>query len=274
MSDIKYERHLMANPTLPFIFHDDIARYRQSGIVNWHDNTEFLHCTHGEGFVNCDSSNIRMSCGDTVVINARCLHSINSDTSVRYHCLIVDNSFFTDNGIEIENLTFSEKINDKTAAEKMFHIALCMKENDKHLHIAHTRLAVLDYICYIAENYSQNGASKRQNLSKGYSAVLSSIEYINNHFSEKLSLEDISSRAGFSKYHFTRLFKENTGITVIEHINARRCDNASFLLRETEKPISEISFECGFDNPSYFAKAFYRLFDILPSEYRKKHSHL
>lgn len=274
MSDIKYEHHLMTNPVLPFIFHDDFDRYRQNGIANWHDNTEFLHCTYGEGIVNCDSNIIRMTEGDTVVINARCLHSISSDTLIKYHCLIVDNSFFTDNGIDIKRISFSEKIIDNTAAQKMAHIASCMSDKDTPLHTALIRLAVLDYICYITENYSYDITAERNNLSKSYSAVLDAIDYINNHFAEKLSLEDISSRAGFSKYHFTRIFKENTGVTVIEHINARRCDNAGLLLRETQKPISEISFECGFENPSYFAKAFSKFYGILPSEYRKHHSKL
>ncbi len=274
MSDIKYERHMMTNPALPFIFHDDIDRYRQSEIANWHDNTEFLHCTYGEGIVNCDSNVINMNKGDTIVINARYLHSINSETKLKYHCLIVDNSFFTDNGIDIKRISFSEKINDKTAADKIERIALCMNNKDNPLHTALTRLAVLDYICYMTENYSHSNTAERKSLSKGYSAVLDAIEYINNHFAEKLSLEDISSRAGFSKYHFTRIFKENTGITVIDHINARRCDNASFLLRETRKPISEISIECGFESPSYFAKAFSKLYRVLPSEYRKHHSKL
>lgn len=272
MSDIRYERHSMANPALPFIFHDDIDRYRQSGIVNWHDNTEFLHCTHGEGLVICDANSIRMTQGDTVVINAGCLHSINSDTLVKYHCLIVDNSFFSDNGIDIKRISFSEKTNDKTAADKMAHIASCMRDKDNRLHIASTRLAVLDYICYMTENYSCDSTAKRNNLSKSYSAVLGAIDYINNHFAEKLSLEDISLRAGFSKYHFTRIFKENTGVTVIEYINARRCDNAGFLLRETKMPITQISFECGFESPSYFAKAFSKLYGIIPSEYRLLHS--
>lgn len=272
MSDIRYERHLMANPALPFIFHDDIDRYRQCGVANWHDNTEFLHCTHGEGHVICDSNSIRMTKGDTVVINARRLHSISSDTLVKYHCLIVDNSFFTDNGIDIKSISFSEKVSDKTAVDKIERIALCIKDKDNLLHTALTRLAVLDYICYMAENYSHSNTAERKNPPKGYSAVLDAIEYINNHFAEKLSLEDISSRAGFSKYHFSRIFKENTGFTVIDHINARRCENARHLLRETQKPVSEICFECGFDSPSYFAKSFSKLFGLLPSEYRKKHS--
>lgn len=272
MSNIKYERHLMENPTLPFIFHNDIIRRNLNGIVNWHDNTEFLHCTGGEGIVHCDSHYFEMKAGDTIVVNARCIHTISSESHVKYHCLIVDNSFFKDNGIDIENIVFTEKIHDLATTEKMHRIASCITDNNNEMYIAHTRLAILDYICHMTENFSHKDLVKNRKMSKSYSAVLDSIEHINNHFAEKLTLEDIASRAGFSRFHFSRIFKENTGVTVIEHINARRCDNAGFLLRETSKSISEIGAECGFDSPSYFAKAFSASYGLLPSEYRKKYS--
>ena len=195
MFDIKYERHLMTNPKLPFIFHGDAIRYNQSGIVNWHDNTEFLHCTEGEGVVNCDSNHIEMKTGDTIIINARCLHSINSEQEVKYHCLIIDNSFFIDNGIDIDSITFQEKLNDKNAADKMYRIASCMKDNRREYHVSQTRLAVLDYICYITEHFSHKSVENRRKVSKSYTAVLDTIEYINNHFSEKISLEELSAKA-------------------------------------------------------------------------------
>ena len=115
---------------------------------------------------------------------------------------------------------------------------------------------------------------KTEKVSKSHAAVLETIEYINYHFAEKLTLDDISARAGFSRYHFARIFKENTGLTLIEYINARRCDTACFLLRETKKTIGEICSECGFENPSYFAKSFCRIHGILPSEYREKHAQI
>lgn len=272
MSNIKYERHLMENPALPIIFHDDVVRRNLSGVVNWHDNTEFLHCTGGEGIVHCDSHSFEMKEGDTIIVNARCIHSISSESHVKYHCLIVDNSFFKDNGIDIENIVFNEKIRDDDAAKKMHHVSSCIKNHGKEFYIAHARLALLDYICYITDNFSHKKLTKSAKISKSYTAVLDTIEYINNNFSEKLTLEDIAARAGFSKFHFSRIFKENTGITVIEHINARRCDRARFMLRETDKLISEISAACGFESQSYFAKTFSASCGLLPSEYRKKYS--
>lgn len=274
MSDIVYERHFMSNPLLPFIFHTDFYIHRESGVSNWHDNTEFLFCIGGTGKVNCDTKDFIMQKDDIIVINARCLHNVRTDSEVKYHCLIIDNSFFRDNGIEIDTFKFNEYIQDKKARELIRRIAKCF-ENEKDIYsVPETRLCVLEFICYMCKNFAHQNPSSSAMISKGYTAVLDAIEYINTNFTDKLTLEEISAKAGFSKYHFARLFKENTGLTVIEHINARRCDKSAVLLRETEKPISEICFECGFESPSYFAKAFRKVYGILPSEYRKHYSRL
>jgi hypothetical protein len=66
MIDIIYERHLMENPALPFIFHNISIADHKSGITNWHDNTEFLHCVEGQGFVNYDTTNIEIKKGDSL----------------------------------------------------------------------------------------------------------------------------------------------------------------------------------------------------------------
>lgn len=274
MIDIQYERHLMPNPTLPFIFHTDFRMSHESGVANWHENTEFLYCIEGEGKVNCDTSDIQMKKGDTVIINARQLHTVYSDTEVRYHCLIIDNSFFRDNGIDIDTLCFRQSICDQKAGEHILKIASLFTDSADTFSVAETRLAVLEFIVYICKSFSVKSKAETKKKSKSYNAVLDTVEYINDNFSKKLSLEELSARAGFSRYHFARIFKENTGFTVIEHINAIRCENAGFLLRETSKTVLEISFECGFDSPSYFAKAFSRVYGILPSQYRILHSKL
>jgi len=274
MIDIQYEHHLMPNPDLPFIFHTDFYMRRESGVANWHENTEFLYCIQGKGNVNCDTSDIGMKKGDTVIINARQLHTVSSEAEVKYRCLIIDNSFFRDNGIDIENLSFAQSICDEKAGILMERIALLFTGEKTAFSVAETRLAVLDYIVYMCKNFSIKAKSGTKKKSKSYNAVLNTVEYINENFSQKLTLDSLASMAGFSRYHFARIFKENTGFTVIEHINAIRCENAGLLLRETQKTISEIAFECGFDSPSYFAKAFSRTYGMLPSEYRLHFSKL
>ena len=89
MSNIIFERHLVANPALPFSIHIDCVQNSQVRMANWHDNTEFLYCFEGSGKVKCDVTEHHMKVGDTIAINPRCLHSITSESSVTYYCLIL-----------------------------------------------------------------------------------------------------------------------------------------------------------------------------------------
>ncbi len=272
MINILYERHLMQNPALPFNFHTDTINPPHDYYPNWHDNPEFLCCVDGEGEVLIDTVPISMKKGDTIVINPRHLHATKTSNKMTYHCLIVDEKYFRDNCIDIDKTYFMEKINDPKAYELMEMVNHAYKRQWTDFSAAKIRLCVLEYIYFMSKNYSGKAKPVAKKNSKSYVAVLDSIEYINNHYKENLTLDEISAKAGFSRFHFSRLFKENTGSTVVELINAKRCEAATILLRETSMPISEICFECGYDSPSYFAKTFSKIYGYLPSDYRKIHS--
>ena len=270
MLPIRYERHLLTNSHLPFIFHTDIVELTKSTYSNWHDNTEFLCCFDGSGTVYSDNEVLKVRKGDTIIINARSLHYITSDNSVKYYCLIVDNSFFDDNGFDISSIRFASKLTDKDACEKMDCIRESFRQPSGMFRIAEIRIAVLNYIMYLLKNHTvliSTGSGGK--ISKSHEAILKSIDYIDKNYEKHLTVDEIASVAGFSKYHFSRLFKSYTGYTVIEHINGRRCENAKLLLEDTTKSVAQISSECGFESCSYFAKAFQKNFSIPPSAYRK-----
>ncbi|WP_317932220.1 AraC family transcriptional regulator [Halioxenophilus sp. WMMB6] len=94
-------------------------------------------------------------------------------------------------------------------------------------------------------------------------------DFIQQNLDESLPLDRLSLVAGFSKYHFARLFAANTGITVNRFIQLCRLRRASFQLAfEPEQKIIEVALVAGFDSPEAFARAFRRVFDQSPSEFR------
>ena len=270
MLPVRYERHLLTNSHLPFIFHTDIVESSKSTYSNWHDNSEFLCCFEGNGTVYSDNEVLKVKEGDTIIINARSLHYITSPSCVKYYCLIVDNSFFTDNGFDPATIRFDSKLTDRVACEKMDRIKESFGQEANTFRIAEIRMAVLDYLMYLLKGFTvplpPAGGGK---ISKSHEAILKSIDFIDKNYEKHLTIDEISSVAGFSKFHFSRLFKSYTGYTVIEHIKGRRCENAKLLLEDTSKSVAQISSECGFESCSYFAKAFQKKFGILPSAYRK-----
>lgn len=99
------------------------------------------------------------------------------------------------------------------------------------------------------------------------------IDYIENHLSEKLTLEGLSGIAFFSPYHFHRLFSSFTGETLYQFILRHRLEKAATLLIQNRKlSLTNIALECGFANSSSFSKSFKSSFNKSPSMYRKDNS--
>ena len=94
------------------------------------------------------------------------------------------------------------------------------------------------------------------------------LEYIAEHYTEPLTLEDVADVCGITKYHLAREFKRFTGLTVITYVNILRCKRAEVCLAEG-KTVTEAAVESGFDSISYFSRTYKKLMGVTPSE--KKH---
>ncbi|MCR4923732.1 MAG: AraC family transcriptional regulator [Lachnospiraceae bacterium] len=100
---------------------------------------------------------------------------------------------------------------------------------------------------------------------------LSICDYINLHFAEDLNLDDISSMCGFSKFHFTRLFKQFTGKTFYYYVNTKRIENAGKLLVNPRASITEVAINSGYSSLPAFVRMFKQIKGVTPSEFRKMH---
>ena len=99
-------------------------------------------------------------------------------------------------------------------------------------------------------------------------AAEKAITYINEHFSEEISVEKLASLCGISHYHFIRVFKQETGYTPHEYILNRRMASARYLLRNSDLPVKEICYDTGFSSESVFCNAFKKHNGMTPKEYR------
>ncbi|MCF7863774.1 MAG: AraC family transcriptional regulator [Kiritimatiellales bacterium] len=94
-------------------------------------------------------------------------------------------------------------------------------------------------------------------------------EYINKHLNEPISQAEIAQRVHLSPAAFSRLFKSTTGKCFMGVVNELRISQACRLLDETNRTISEIAFECGYETLSHFNSKFRKTMDMTPSEYRR-----
>lgn len=96
------------------------------------------------------------------------------------------------------------------------------------------------------------------------------VAFIDENLTKPLTLEDVSSACGMSKFHFTRIFKAHTGLTFKKHLNRRRIDRAKEILSSEQAGITEACYEAGFNDLSYFDRVFLRLEGMTPSQFRHK----
>lgn len=97
--------------------------------------------------------------------------------------------------------------------------------------------------------------------------------YINEHFAENLSLEQVADLAGFSKYHFTRLFKQYTDTSFYKYLNQKRIDYAKTLLLDPDLPVIDVALQCGFSSLSAFLRMFKQLNKCTPTEFRNMYDY-
>ena len=97
-------------------------------------------------------------------------------------------------------------------------------------------------------------------------------EYIKNNLNEDLSVNNVAKGMNISVYHLSHLFKQITGISILEYRNELRLTRAKQMLIESRLSVNEIAIRCGFCNASYFTEVFSRSEKISPSQFRKLHS--
>lgn len=105
-------------------------------------------------------------------------------------------------------------------------------------------------------------ASKRQNLQNVKT-------YLDEHYADKISLDQLSEVFFINKFYLTRVFKEQFGLSINNYLLQKRITHAKQLLRFTDDTIETIGAECGISDPNYFSRVFKQVEGISPGEYRK-----
>lgn len=102
------------------------------------------------------------------------------------------------------------------------------------------------------------------------SKILDSINYIQLHLAEKLSVAQLSKRVNLNEDHFSRLFLRFTSKRPAAYIYTKRIERAQYLSATTGYSFAEIAEKTGFETVTYFARVFKKVTTLTPGEYKKK----
>ncbi|MEM9265284.1 MAG: AraC family transcriptional regulator [Cyanobacteria bacterium P01_F01_bin.13] len=98
--------------------------------------------------------------------------------------------------------------------------------------------------------------------------LLQVLDYIDAHLGNEITLADLAELVDISQFHFGRLFKQSLGLSPYQYLLQQRVEQAKTLLQQTDKPIIEIAFDCGFNSQSHLGRKFRQLTDMTPKAYR------
>ena len=147
--------------------------------------------------------------------------------------------------------------------ERIYHTAAA-EDHVRDMHINELLAALLS--CLMTSAWSP--ATQRKSI--GSRSALSDMKaWLDQHYHEKIALDDLADKFFINKFYLTRLFKEQYGSSIVNYILSLRISRAKELLRFTDLPIDEIGQRCGIPDANYFSRAFRKIEGVSPSEYRK-----
>lgn len=135
--------------------------------------------------------------------------------------------------------------------------------------LSYIRSNLVKLFSLVAMEYTKNFSFPEDKLSKYRVSIQQALDFIDEHYTQNISLNQICKIAMMSTSSFSYVFKNITGKTFIEYINYLRVHRARTLIVDTDWPMVDICMDCGFCDTAYFDNTFKRMTGVTPSTYRR-----
>lgn len=265
-------------------YHDNI---REAEVPwHWHDELEVLVMEAGTARISVNGADYMVKQGDGFFINAGALHGVWPEgegdcllRSVVFHPRLVGggvDSILWQKYLEpllsdpcrpcvyFANLQKWER--DASSAIRAAWQA-CVSEVSGFEFEVREHLSRLIFL--LAENCPAAKKMPSEKVLRTGERIKIMLQYIQEHFDEELTLAEIAGSAAVSESECLRCFRNMIGSTPIQYVKQVRVQRAAELLTATDRKISDIGAECGFQEMSYFAKTFRELKGCTPGAFRK-----
>ncbi len=245
--------------------------------LHYHDEIEFIPVYDGEFICVVDGKRYTAHAGQTIFINSGVPHSTYCfDEGTRSGLIQFRTSDFMDievTGIIRYSLRFAYYTDEPVRildSKDIFRSAVFIINEFGSRGVAYTLMIKSAVIRLLALLYREGILTESYHSLTGVEAkkIMPALEYINENYSEALTLDGVSARLGFDKSYFCRIFKKAVGATFTQYLNFVRVCKAEKMLTHTEDSILEISEKIGYSSVSYFNREFKRYKSCSPTVYR------
>lgn len=280
-----HETKLHGKRTFPFVVYGGrLPEWLPGYPLHWHDEMEIIHITQGTMIIGIQNEEILLSEGDTALIQPQTVHSIKQDgeNTAHYFNILFRLSLLSD-----KHDLCGEKYFLPVESGKVI-IPCCLKKDDP-LNITITpfvrklkdiflsgvdgqELLIKSYlfaIFHFISTTAQPQNTRQQQTRILFDRLKKALDLIHNHYCEEITVEKAAALCNFSASYFSKMFRELMGISFNKYLVNYRLEEAAKMLSGKDTVISETAYDCGFNNLSYFTRAFKDKFGVTPHEYRK-----
>ena len=269
----------------PFHFYYDNLELFDFHCIEWHWHTEFefVYVETGTVYFGISEKQFALSEGQGVFINSKILHRYFSQGNaivpnfvlMPYFIAAQDSLIYQKYVLPImaspmDYQIFSSDIPWQAEVLSLMREMMAAQEKASDVELVNSYLIQkIWHILY--QNTDVEYMGKKENYSASSQARLQlMMQYIHQKFAYNISLRDIADQAKVSKSTALNLFQRYLGISPVTYLINYRLQEAAKLLASTEKKVTVISKDTGFDSVDYFCKAFKKYYKLTPTEYRKK----
>ena len=247
--------------------------------AHWHEAMEILFCLNGSVRIHIEHEHLTLQRNQLIVFDSKEVHSIHSDSKLyMFLCIHVDKKQLSVYCPDLELYHIKCRPVSLDDSKSTPYIHLCQlahdltrtnveNKNTSAMRSDGTALLMLaDLIRYFSV-YSLPGTTTGTGQSNDILRKI--ISYVNEHYTEKLSLEEVANQVGFSREYFCRFFKKKMGVTFLEYQNEYRLSFIYKDLINTKDPVHVILERHGFNNYKLFRRMFQEHFGCTPKKVRE-----
>ena len=245
---------------------------------HWHSEYEFLLVLEGTLSLSLDGNEVILQKGDVAFISGGVVHG-GSPADCIYECMVVDISGLLDTNKICRNLLdnilnsdtlitnkYKQGCEVSRLADRMFE-AMEKEYTGYELTVTGLLFQILGEI--VKDHTKTDSVIMRSDYFKRIRQLKNSLRFIHANYGRTVTLTELANEAGMSPKYFCRYFKEMVNRTPIDYLNFYRIERACQSLTDSEKNITEIALDCGFNDLSYFIKTFKKHKGVSPKQYQK-----
>lgn len=242
--------------------------------AHWHRQLEIVHVLKGTLQIFLNESEYTLTGGQMIYINLEVIHSFVPENCV-YEIidfdadeLLLRTAFCKDSLQIFVNHKVHILPEQPIADEKLIAILqnlFSLTANSAGTHNLMALGALFEFLGYIYTNHAYTEYRSNSGSAKAFRTLL---DYIEESYMKPLTLADMAQVAQMSPSHFSAMFRDFFHQTPIDYLNTYRIERASLMLTGTDLSVTDISYQCGFNDSAYFAKVFQKYKGITPKKYR------